>query len=258
MPAIDFGPISLFYEDISGTGEKPLLLIHELGGSSASWHATIPHFAPNRRLIIPDLRGAGRSEKPPIPFDLSSVTDDLAALLAALRVQACDVLGAALGAFVGASLALRHPTLVRRLILCAVAESVSPDVDEYLTRRAARIRTQGMRVAADESLKNAFPDPHGEVRAAYRPLWLANDPAAYAELSLALARLRMTPADWQRITHPTLVLSGAQDFVWPPDIGQAVAALIPNAIFATLPQAGHFPHLQSPAELAARAREFLG
>jgi len=258
MPATDFGPISLFYEDIAGAGEWPLLLIHELGGSSASWHAAIPHLAPHHRLIVPDLRGVGRSEKPPSQFDFSSLTDDLAALLAALGVKTCDVLGAALGAFAGASLALRHPTLVRRLILCAVAETVSPVVADYLTSRAARVRTQGMRVAADESLKNAFPDPHGAVRAAYRPLWLANDPAAYAELSLALARVRMAPSDWQRITQPTLVLSGARDFVWPPAIGQAVAALIPNAIFATLPQAGHFPHLQSPAELAARARKFLG
>jgi 3-oxoadipate enol-lactonase len=258
MPAIDFGPISLFYEDIAGTGERPLLLIHELGGSSASWHDAIPHLAPNRRLIIPDVRGAGRSEKPPTPFDLSSVADDLAALLAALRVKACDVLGAALGAFAASSLALRHPALVRRLVLCAVAETISPVVDDYLTRRAARVRAEGMRVAAEESLRNAFPDPYGEGRAAYRPLWLANDPAAYAEISLALARVRMTPEDWQRITQPTLVLSGAHDFVWPPAIGRAVAAMIPGAIFATLPQAGHFPHLQSPAELAAQTREFLG
>lgn len=64
MPAVDLGPISLFFEDIRGGGNPPLLLIHELGGSSASWHTVIPRLAPHRRIIAPDLRGAGRNENP--------------------------------------------------------------------------------------------------------------------------------------------------------------------------------------------------
>jgi 3-oxoadipate enol-lactonase len=68
--------------------------------------------------------------------------------------------------------------------------------------------------------------------------------------------------DWpfglSAIRAPTLVCSGARDFIWPPASGQEVAALIPNAKFATLIEAGHFPHLQTPEALAELALDFLG
>jgi 3-oxoadipate enol-lactonase len=68
----------------------------------------------------------------------------------------------------------------------------------------------------------------------------------------------MTPADWGAIRAPTLVASGAHDFLWPPQIGEQVAALIPGARFAVMEDAGHFPHLQAPQSLARLARGFLG
>lgn len=74
----------------------------------------------------------------------------------------------------------------------------------------------GMRGVAETSLVNSFPASHPEQRAAYRAIYLGNDPAAYAEVSLALARLEMTAADWASIRAPTLVASGAHDFLWPP------------------------------------------
>ena len=122
---------------------------------------------------------------------------------------------------------------------------------------AAKVRVVGMRGVAEASLANSFPASRAAERAAYRGLYLGNDPAAYAELSLALARLEMRAADWGAIRAPTLVASGADDFLWPPPTGRAVAALVPGAQFAVLDDAGHFPHLQAPASLAHLVREFL-
>jgi 3-oxoadipate enol-lactonase len=68
----------------------------------------------------------------------------------------------------------------------------------------------------------------------------------------------MTPADWGSIRAPVLVASGADDFLWPPSLGQQVAALVPGARFAVIGHAGHFPHLQAPQTLAGLAHEFLG
>jgi pimeloyl-ACP methyl ester carboxylesterase len=114
-----------------------------------------------------------------------------------------------------------------------------------------------MRGVADASLANSFPESRAAERAAYRAIYLANDPAAYAELSLSLARLELTRADWGAIGAPVLVASGAHDFLWPPPLGREVAALIPGARFAAMEDAGHFPHLQAPASLARLTREFL-
>lgn len=257
MPCIDTGTVSLFFED-SGSGGTPVLLLHELGGSSESWRAVVPLLSADRRVIAADMRCAGRSEKPPGAFALADVAADLHALLQALGLDRVDVIGAALGSLVGALLAAGHPDRVRRLMMCAVAPDMAGATRAYLVERADRVRAAGMRAVAEASLANSFPASHPAERAAYRGIYLANDPAAYAELSLALARLEMIPADWRAIRAPTLVASGAHDFLWPPPVGRQVAELVPGARFAVMDDAGHFPHLQAPATLARLARDFLG
>jgi 3-oxoadipate enol-lactonase len=256
MPYIDTGRISLFHED-AGSGGVPVLLLHELGGSSESWRAMIPLLAADRRVIAVDARCAGRSEKPPGAFALAEVADDIDALLAALALERVDVIGAALGSLVGALLAIRHPARARRLMMCAVAPDMAGPTRAYVAERAEKVRVVGMRGVAGASLANSFPESRAAERAAYRAIYLANDPVAYAELSLSLARLELTPADWSAIRAPVLVASGAHDFLWPPPLGREVAALIPGARFETMEDAGHFPHLQAPASLARLARDFL-
>jgi len=190
---------------------------------------------------------------------LSDLADDIEALLKALGIaDRVDVIGAALGSLVGALLAIRHPARLRRLMMCAVAPDMAGPTRAYVTERAQTVRVVGMRGVADASLAKSFPASHPEQRAAYRAIYLGNDPAAYAELSLALARLEMTASDWGAIRAPTLVASGAHDFLWPPDIGRQVADLIPGAKFVTMQDAGHFPHLQAPETLMGLARGFLG
>ena len=256
MPYIDIGRISLFYED-AGNGDVPALLLHELGGSSESWRGVIPLLAADRQVIAVDMRCAGRSEKPPGPFALADVADDLDALLAALGVEQVDAIGAALGSLVGALLAIRHPAQVRRLMMCAVAPDMAGSTRAYVAERAEKVRVVRMRGVADASLANSFPESRAAERAAYRGIYLGNDPAAYAELSLALGRLEITPADWDAIHAPTLVVSGAHDFLWPPAVGREVAALVPGARLEVMEDAGHFPHLQAPASLARLARGFF-
>jgi 3-oxoadipate enol-lactonase len=256
MPCIDTGRVSLFFEDAGG-GTPPMLLLHELGGCSESWRAVITLLAPDRRVIAVDMRCAGRSEKPPGPFTMADVADDLDALLGSLNLATpVDVIGAALGSLAGALLALRHPAQVRRLMMCAVAPDMAGPTRAYLAERAERV--VGMRGVAEASLANSFPAYYPEARTAYRGIYLGNDPAAYAELSLALGRLEITAADLGAIRAPVLVASGAHDFLWPPQVGREVAALIPGARFEIIEDAGHFPHLQAPESLAELARRFFG
>jgi 3-oxoadipate enol-lactonase len=66
MPCTDTGRVSLFFED-AGSGGVPVLLLHELGGSSESWREVMPLLATDRRVIAVDMRCAGRSEKPSGP-----------------------------------------------------------------------------------------------------------------------------------------------------------------------------------------------
>lgn len=253
MPYAEAGGISLHYQE-AGQGGTPALLLHELGGSGESWSTALPLIGATRRAIAVDLRCSGRSEKPPGAFTIEDCARDLVGLLDALGLARVDVIGSALGSLVGAVLAIHHPTRVRRLMMCAVSDDLGGVTADYLVARSARVRVEGMRAVVDSSLKNAFPDAFAAERTAYRPIYLANQPDAYAELSLALTRLRV---DWARIAAPTLVAPGAHDFIWPPEHGRKVADMIQGARFTILTEAGHFPHLQTPRALAALAAEFL-
>jgi 3-oxoadipate enol-lactonase len=168
-----------------------------------------------------------------------------------------DVIGAALGSMAGALLAIRHPSRVRRLMMCAVAPDMAGPSRIYLAERAEKVRVVGMRGVAEASFANSFPASHPAERTAYLGIYLGNDPAAYAELSLALGRLEMEAADWAAIRVPTLVASGAHDFLWPPATGRQVAALVSGARFEVMEDAGHFPHLQAPETMVRLARGFL-
>jgi 3-oxoadipate enol-lactonase len=252
MPYVDIGQVSLFFGE-AGSGGIPVLLLHELGGSSESWREVVPLLAPDHRAIAVDFRCAGRSEKPVGSFKLSDLADDIEALLQLLGIaDAVDVIGAGRRTLSHSPHGARAPPHdVRR------RPAMAGSTRAYVAERAEKVRVVGMRGVADASLANSFPASHPEQRAAYRAIYLGNDPAAYAELSLALARLEMTAADWRAIRAPTLVASGAHDFLWPPEIGRQVADLIPGARFVTMEDAGHFPHLQAPETLIGLARGFF-
>lgn len=277
MPHAEANGISLHYEDTGeGTGPAtsprglpPLLLLHELGGSAASWGDAIPALSAGRRVIAMDARGAGRSEVPVRPFALEALADDAAALLGSLGVERADVAGAALGSLVALLLAARHTGLVRRLALFAVADDMGGETAAYLTERAERVLRTGMRPVADASLANAFvgtspgtspgasPGAFAAARERYRPRFLANSPAGYAALSLALARARFGDDIWRAVRSPALVVSGAHDFIWPPAKGRQVADRLADARFEVLADSGHFPHLQTPAAVAAAVERFF-
>ncbi len=260
MPYADIGPVSLSYQDtgpVSSADGPPLLLLHELGGSSESWAGVIPLLSSRRRVVAMDCRCAGGSEKPTSFFAFDALADDAAALLRHLDIATADIAGAAMGSLIGILLAGRHPGLVRRLAMFAVAPDMSGPTADYLTARAGRVRQDGMRAVMDASLRNAFPDGFEAERAAYRPIYLGNDPAAYASLSLALAQTSFGPDIWAAVRCPALVVSGARDFIWPPELGRETAARIAGACFEILRDAGHFPHMQTQAALAEAAGRFF-
>ena len=261
MPYADTGEICLHYEDTGPGGDAhaapPVLLLHELGGSAESWRDVTSLLASRRRVIALDYRGAGRSEKPPGSFPLETLADDAAALLRGLNLPRTDVLGGALGSLVGVLLAGQHPALVRRLVLFAVSDDRDERTAAYVTERAARVRREGMRPVAETSLANAFPAAHSAARNRYLPLYLGHDPAGYAALFLALATSSLGTPVWEAVRVPTLVCSGAHDFIWPPDHGRRVAARIAEARFEVLEDAGHFPHLQTPVAVTALAERFF-
>jgi 3-oxoadipate enol-lactonase len=108
-----------------GSGQ-PLLLIHGLMASGEMFEPVLDRFASHHRVIVPDLRGHGRSRELPPPYTVRQLAADLSALLEGLGVESADVLGYSQGGAVAQQLALDDPGRCRRLVLgCTYAYNMA-------------------------------------------------------------------------------------------------------------------------------------
>lgn len=260
MPWIDTGEVALYYVSSGNKDGEPVVLLHELGGSSASW-AYLADELSDYAVFAVDLRGAGRSEKAPGPYAIDQLAEDIARFMQrALPGTRCHLIGSAIGAFVALALAGRHGELLRSLTLCEIVPAIDDRTRTYLEQRVAKISQDGMASVVAMSLGNSFPSgtprPDEAFKIDYTHAFRCQDPAGYSALSLALAKFDLNEIALERIGIPTLVMSGALDFIWPPEQTSKTAQLIKGARFALLEQAGHFPHIQNPKLFAGRVREF--
>jgi len=114
----EIGPLPMYYEDY-GSG-RPLVLLHG-GGSTAqtSFGALIPALAAHHRVIAPEQQDHGHTPDIDRPLTFEQMADDTAALLERLGARDVDVIAFSNGGVVALELAIRHPGLVHRLVLCS-------------------------------------------------------------------------------------------------------------------------------------------
>jgi pimeloyl-ACP methyl ester carboxylesterase len=111
--------LSLYYEvhgDLGTSGTSPLLLIPGAFMATDSMGPWVSAFAGERTVIVLDQQGHGRTPDTPRQMSYEQFADDAAALLRALEVERADVMGYSQGGGVAWQLALRHPTLVDKLV----------------------------------------------------------------------------------------------------------------------------------------------
>src|ERR671915_932117 len=128
------GDLDIWTEQV---GEGPdVLLIAGLGDTVESWQFQLDGLSDRCRLTAFDNRGAGRTAMPDGPVSVEAMADDAAALLGALEVPSAHVAGFSGGSIIAQELALRHPELVRSLVL----QSTWPVMDSYLRSWALFVR----------------------------------------------------------------------------------------------------------------------
>ena len=97
--------------ELSGEGDRTLVLVHEMGGSLESWDDVAPRFANSRRVLRYDTRGAGMSQKVRGELTLDTMADDIAALLDHFGIAGKVALA---GVAVGGAIALHFAARYRR------------------------------------------------------------------------------------------------------------------------------------------------
>ncbi len=116
---------------LSGAG-IPVLLLHGWPFTSHMWRRVTPLLvAAGHRVIAPDLRGIGGSDRPASGYDVETVSEDFAELLSALGVPEAFVVGTDLGTPIAWMLAMRHPERVRKLALMEALLGRQPGAEQY-------------------------------------------------------------------------------------------------------------------------------
>src|SRR6266404_926217 len=245
--------------ELSGGGDRTLLLVHEMGGSLESWDDVAPQFARSRRVLRYDTRGAGLSQKVRGELTLDTMADDIAALLDQFGIAGKVALaGIAVGGAIALHFAARHKERTSAVAVGSPATGVAPDRRAAALERVARIEATGMAFAAEAAMQNGYaPELRGDAKRfeRYRARWLGNDPASYATIYRMLASTDMQD-ELTRLRCPVLVIGGSLDRVRPPPLAEAVANAIPGARYVEV-RTGHYMAVQTPNLISDCIDEFL-
>ena len=247
MDFVELDGVALRYE-LSGKGERTVVLVHEMGGALESWDDVAPRFAESRRVLRYDTRGAGMSQKVRGELGIDTMAGDIAALLDQVGIAGKVALaGIAVGGAIALHFAARYPERTSAVAVGSPATGVAADRRAAALERVARIEATGMSFAVAGSMLNGYaPELRGDIKRfeRYRARWLGNDPASYATIWRMLAGLDMQD-ELTRLRCPVLVIGGSLDRVRPPPMAEAVAKAIPGARYIEI-RTGHYMAVQTP------------
>ena len=191
------GDLSLYYE-IHGTG-SPLVLLHGAYMTIDMMGPLLPGLAENRQVIAAEMQGHGHTADVDRPLTYEQMADDTAGLIRHLEIDEADIVGYSMGGAIALQLAIRHPALVRKLVLASASFSLD-----------------GMHAAALEMFPSITPElfAGSPIEEAY--LRTAPNPDDFPKLVEKMTQLDTTPFSWpeediRAIAAPTLIVLGDSD-----------------------------------------------
>ena len=246
MPIIDVNGTTLSYDDTGGPGPA-VVLSHSLFFDRTMFAAQVAEFGRHYRVVTYDHRGQGDSARSSF-VDMDTLAADAAALITALDLGPAHVVGNSMGGFVALRLAARRPELVRS----AVVLSSSADEEEQVENFQALLeyaRTAGIPETTDALLYIMFGDTTITSRVALRERWRRHFAALDDSILVAaeaVVHRKAVLGELVGCTVPLLVLSGAEDHAYGPELSRRIADTAANAQHVTIRGAGHSLAVEHP------------
>ncbi|MCX8003407.1 MAG: alpha/beta hydrolase [Burkholderiaceae bacterium] len=246
--------------EIDGEGDA-VLLIHGLGGSSNVWTPLAPALSRLRSIRF-DLPGSARSARVEGPLSIERFAQAALRVAAAAGAERAHVVAHSLGTIVAFHLAVAEPKFVRSLALFGPLVAPAEPARAAIRARAAKARDEGeagMQEIADALVQGATASETKAKRpvavALVRELLMRQSPDGYARTCEALAEAQ--PADVTRIQCPTLLVTGDEDAVAPPQEVRRIAGLIAGSQVEILRGCGHWTTVEKPEECGALLQQFF-
>jgi len=224
----------MYYETL-GDGE-PLLLVHGWSGSSDYFGPLLDALSSRYRLIIPELRGHGRSTNPEGSFTTQQAARDVSALLDHLELEDVRALGASAGGLTLLHMAIQDPEALSRVILVGVGTHFPPACRENMLAAEAESYSPEWW----EVMRSRHPRGDEQIReiAGYLP-----------ELAAAEGDVDFSSEEFSSIRAETLIVQGDSDWCFPPPLVAEMHQAIPNASLWVIPRGEHVPILGTRAPL---------
>lgn len=234
----------------------PLVFLHGYGDSWRSFTGVFQFLSRTRRIVAPDLRGHGDSDKPRSGYALADYARDLLLLLDSLGLEKVDLVGHSMGSLIAQLFAARFAERVGRLALMSSAPS--------LTQKTSLLELKPYIDALEDPISRSFA---AEFQATSNPV-----PADFMEMIVA-ETMKVPAHVWRSvlsgllavdhqdilsdISAQTLVLWGNQDQLFTRPDQEALLSQIPGSMLEEF-DAGHSPHWEKPEEIAQALEKFLG
>jgi len=262
VPFADLPERRVYYEE-HGRGPA-VLLVNGLNADHTAWELQTAFLQGHFRVLVFDNPGIGRTEGPTGPYTSALFADVAAQLLGYLGVANAHIVGASMGGTIAQQLAVRHPELVRSLVLHCTWGRVDNYLQTLLRVWQACARALDPLEAARERWLWVFT-----------PRWYEDRPDAIAELEQQVTEAPYPQSaqdfcdqaeacithdaldDLSAITAPTLVTVGDSDLLTPPRHSIAIKERLPNALLHVWPNMGHAPFWETPREFNELNYSFL-
>jgi len=245
----------------AGTG-PPVILVHGFGGSLWQWEYQHSALSAAHRVITLDLLGSGLSDKPDIDYMPSQMVEFFRTFMDTLSIQRAALVGNSMGAGLVIGMALTYPARVDRIVLISgFPDRVLDKLMGPLVRHAVTSRAPGWLVqfgnwlvgspVTEAVLREVI---HDEMLITPAVLDRANRNRQRPGLIEPILTVKRNLPLWEEgfarrlveIRHPTLIIWGEEDRVFPMQVGRDLQKTIPGSRLETIPKAGHLPMWERP------------
>ena len=266
---LDVGGARLYCYAAGRRGDGvPVVLLHGFPTSSHLWSGVVPLLPEGHRVLVVDLLGFGRSDRPAgLPVDLRAHAERVIGLLDLLRIERACVVGHELGGAVAQQVAVRWPTRVSHLALVSPAAFDCWPARELRLARAMLPLTRHLPPTfllslLRRDLGRGYVDQERGLRSVDIYLRPFASPEGREALVAHLAQLdaASTAALAERldaVVAPTAIVWGADDPFLPASVGKRLQSAIPGATLHVLPELRHFLPEEAPRQVASHLTELL-
>jgi pimeloyl-ACP methyl ester carboxylesterase len=213
--------------DVRGSG-APLVLLHGGGGVGSNWNLIFSEPPSGYQLIVPDLRGHGRSTNPAGTFTIRQCALDVLAMLDELGIDRCQAIGLSLGAKTLLHAATLQPARVDAMVLVSAVPYFPAQARALMTQVDEQTRS------ADEWAQMRRWHVHGDDQ--IRALW-----RMMRDFADSYSDLNFTPPYLATITARTLIVHGDRDPLYPVALALELFDAIPASTLWVVPNGGHGP-----------------